>query len=164
MAEPAVVEHEPLDADVCCTVGERDEGAEALLEVHGFPRVEHDGAGRRGMLRARAEVAVEPCGHLVQTTAPRAVDPRRRVGSARNQGALARQEELASAEEAVTGRGPLGERAVIAAPRHMQSPDLASLEGEPRCPCDEKQGGVRTGAPTSALTEVGAQGERVALG
>ena len=51
VAEPAVVEHEPLDAELGGRVGQRRQPVEAVVEVDGLPRVEHDRARPPRMAR-----------------------------------------------------------------------------------------------------------------
>ena len=62
--EPAVVEHEAFDADVGRGIRQSRQLVEGVVEVHGLPRVEGDGAGATRMLRPRAP--------LLRGSAPRA--------------------------------------------------------------------------------------------
>ena len=62
--EPAVVEHEALDAEVGGRVDERQQPRELVIEVDGLPGVEHDRPMRR---RAQcAHEGVEPRAQAVE--------------------------------------------------------------------------------------------------
>ena len=58
-AEPAVVEHEALDADRRGTLGEPGELVEVVIEVDGLPRVQHDRPRPVAVRRRRAHDGVE---------------------------------------------------------------------------------------------------------
>ena len=77
--EPAVVEHESLDADRGRALGEGGEGVEVVVEVHGLPGVERHRPRASRMPRARPQLVVEAPRQLVEPVAPRADRPRGRV-------------------------------------------------------------------------------------
>jgi hypothetical protein len=78
-----------------------------VVEVDRLPGVEHDGPGRAGVARARADVRVQRGAEAVQAAVgPHGVQPRRLVGLAR----LERQ---------------------LAAPAQVHAPHLARAEAEP---------------------------------
>ena len=88
-AEPAVVEHEPLDADRCRRVGQPPEVVEVGVEVDRLPGVEHEGAwpgaiAGSGPLVAheRPGQAVEPLGRVHEDD--RAARCRSRPGASRS--------------------------------------------------------------------------------
>ena len=130
--EPAVVEHEALDADRGRALGEGGEGVEVVVEVHGLPRVERHRPRASRMPRAGPQLVVEAPRQLVEPVAPRADRPRGRVRLALGEHDLAGAEELARGEERL-GRGrALGGEAVVAAPGEVHRVGEAALEPEAR--------------------------------
>ena len=108
VAEPAVVEDEPLDADLRGHVGELGEPAEVVVEVDGLPGVEHDRPRAAWVVRTGAQMSVEACGQAVEPDAVRGVHPRAGVALPRRERDLARQQQLAAPEHGEPGRQPLG--------------------------------------------------------
>ncbi len=163
-AEPAVVQHEPLGADPGRDVRQFLELVQVVVEVDGLPHVQRDRARRVRMALAGPQVAVEAARQLVETVPPvAAVHPRRGVRLAGAERDLAGQQQLAAAQQRLPGMGALGERTVIAAPRHVQAPDLAGAETEAALARDVHGGGVGAGAALAVLAQVRADGERVPL-
>ena len=144
--EPAVVEHEPLDADLSRCIGEPREGLLVLLEVDRLPGVQDDGSSTALQVRERTHVTVQARAQPVEPRVrPAAQHPRCGEGLARTQHHLAGTEQLPTAEDAMPLGQPLGEAHVVAAPRHVQPPDLTGAEREPRRTDDHEQGGIMAG-------------------
>lgn len=98
MPEPSVVEHEPLHPDLGRPVGEGLELAYIVVEVNGFPRVQHDRAGRARVVAAGTEVSMEPIPHTVQTRRRvHEIHLRRLVSLARGKPDLPRLQDLTPA-------------------------------------------------------------------
>ena len=76
VAEPAVVEHESLDADRRGLIGEGDELGGVVAEVDGLPDVERHRSLRGAIGAERAQMMVESVRDRVEPVAVRAVDPR----------------------------------------------------------------------------------------
>ena len=162
--EPAVVEHEPLDADGCRGIGEGRQPGERVIEVDGLPRVQRHRARAPRVLGTRAPLVVEAPGEVGQTVAPRPDDPGGAVRGPALQDDLTRQEKLATGEERVAAHRAFREDAVVSAPRHVDAVHAPSLEAEAGSACGEEDRGVRAGAATAALPDVGAEGESSPLG
>ena len=123
--EPPVVHHEPLDADLRRDVGERCQPIERMVEVHGFPGVEHDRPRTLRMARSPPQHAVQPSRRAVDTRAGvDAVDPRRRDRFAGTKDHLTGRQDLPRAEQHRTGVQPLSEIALVARPAEMDAPHL----------------------------------------
>ncbi len=131
-AEPAVVEHEPLDPELGGPVGEVDELRFVVVEVHRLPDVERDRPVGRDRAGTGSQVFVEAPRDLVEADAERAVDPRAGVALAAVEPNLAGQQQLAAAEHALTGEDPLGGVDVVAAERGVDGVHVAPCEAEPR--------------------------------
>lgn len=91
--EPAVVQHEALDADSGGALGQRQERREVVVEVDRLPRVERDRARPRRVRGPCPQLGVEARGQVVETVPPRPEDPRRAVGRTRGEVDLPRREE-----------------------------------------------------------------------
>ena len=159
VAEPAVVEHVALRADLRGEPGELGQPAEVVVEVDGLPGVAHHRSRPARMVRAGAQVGVEAGGDAVEPDAVRPVDPRPGVALPRRQGDLAGQQQLPAAEHRVTRAEPLGVGDVVAAPRHVHGPDLAVPRVEPGGAGRKDQRGVRSGPPAPVLPRVHADDE-----
>src|SRR5699024_1947991 len=79
-AEPAVVEHEPFHAERGGAVGQVRQSRQVVVEVDRLPHIQSDGAAGVDVVLARAQVAVEARGHLVEAGAVGGVDPGADVG------------------------------------------------------------------------------------
>nr|BFE70532.1 hypothetical protein GCM10020092_038330 [Actinoplanes digitatis] len=106
---------------------------------------------------------MEPGGELVESVAVRAVEPGTRVRLAGRQPHLAGEQQFAAAEQREPGRGPLGERAMVSAPRHVYAPHLAAGEAEAGRSRREHDRRVGAGAAAPVLPQPGADGERLPL-
>ncbi len=161
VAEPAVVEHEAFDTHRGGGVGQRRQPREVVIEVDGFPRVEHDGARTQ---RALAQLTVEGRADAVDALGGVGrVQPRRLVGLARFEHDLARQQQFAATQDGRRVGEVLRVRHVVAAPRHVQCPYLTGAEREPRRPGEQPDGRVGPGAAAAVLADPGAVVERVPL-
>ena len=95
-AEPSVIEHEPLGADLCSPLGEGLERFEIVVEVHRLPGIQRHRPGGPGMGRPTPEVAVKHCAHAVGAgVGVRSTHPRSDIGLARSQAHLTGQEQFA---------------------------------------------------------------------
>ena len=160
-AEPAVVEHEALDAERGGPVGEVPQTLEVMVEVDRFPDVERHRALGVDVLWARAQVGVEAAGDAVETVARmRPVQPRRLVRAAGLEAAFAGQQQLAAAQQLHPAAGALGQVTVIAGERGVHRPDLAVAEAEARGPGVQHMGRVRARAAAAVLPQMGAGHQR----
>ena len=150
-AEPAVVEHVAFDAEGRGTLGEVDEAGQVVVEVHGLPHVDRHRAGRRRVLRAAAEPAVEPSGLVVEAVPVREVHPRPLVRGAGVEPDLAGQQQFAAADDLAAGGEPFGVVPVVAAPGGVDAPDLTVGEAEARARPPQDGRGVGAGAALPAL-------------
>jgi hypothetical protein len=75
VAEPSVVEDEPFDADFSGAVGEYPTAVDFVVEVHRLPGVQDHRAepAATSIARERAQRAVKPAGHGVETAPIRGV-------------------------------------------------------------------------------------------
>ena len=167
MPEPAVVEHEPLDADRRGRLGEAPQPLEVVVEVDRLPRVQHDRSRPAGMARAGAHVAMDARRRAVEPfVRPDEQHPRRGVPLARGEDDLAGPQQLTAAQQPGAGAGALGRAlggvALVAAPLDVHAPDLAATEAEPGGADDHEQRGVVTGAAAADLAQPRAETERAA--
>ena len=163
-AEPAVVDHEALDADLGGDVGQLRQPAVGMVEVDGLPGVEHDRPGLARMVRPAAQHRVQPRrGTVEATVGPHAVDPRRRHRLARCEHDLAGAEDLTGTQQRGARVESLGQVALIARPAEVNAPDLSAAISDAGRADGEQQRRVRAGAPTSLLTQPGALAEWAAL-
>ncbi len=162
-AEPAVVEHEPLDAGLGGRVRQGTQPGQVVPEVDGLPGVEGDRAGAARVVRPCAQRPVEAGGQRVKAVAVRGVQPGGGVRRAGAQAHLPGQQRLAAGEQRGAFGGALGQRTMVAAPGGVHGPDLAATETEAGFSCGVQQGGVEPGTAATAVAQVGAEGERVAL-
>ena len=161
---PAVVEHEPLGADLRGGVRQGGERGEVVVEVDGLPGVDQHRAGTPGARRVPAQPRVLPVGDAVEAVAgPGGDQPGRVVALARGEHDLAGAEQLAAAEQALPRRRPLGVGLVVTAPGHVGGPHLAVAEAEAGLTGDQQQGGVVAGAAVAPLAQVGALEPRTTL-
>ncbi len=120
--EPAVVEHEPLDADGGRAVGDRGEPAEVVVEVDGLPAVQHHrlplrggpaacAGGRAGRPRAR------PDRRRPRPRAPRASRSSRRARAGARPAAAARRRRWWCRSRGRARRGAPSCRSTRRAPR-----------------------------------------------
>ena len=133
-AEPAVVEDEPLDADLGADVGEGGQPGEVVVEVDGLPSVEHHRTRRGRVVRARPQVVVEGVADAVQP-ARRPGGVRLRARRAPRPGARTTSpeaEQLGGAEDGVPVWAPLGPQPAVAAPAEVHAPHLARAVAEAR--------------------------------
>lgn len=164
VTEPAVVQDEAFRTDLRAEVGEVGELVEVVVEVDGFPGVEHHRAGPGRMSGAGAEVVVEAGGQSVQAlVAVAAVEPRAGVLLAGAEDHLAGKQQFAGGEGRAAGGQSFGQDPVVAAPGDVQAPHLPVAEAEARCAGRQDQGGVGAGAPAAGLAQPGAGMERMAL-
>ena len=153
VAEPAVVEHEPLDAQLGRGVGQRLQAVEPVVEVDRLPRVEHDRPRPARVARARADEAVQARAQPVEPfVRPRRVDPRRRVLLAGLQHHLA---ELRRAEHRRAVGQPLGPPRRVAAPGQVDAPHLAAA-GTRSPPCPPRAAAARH-APSARAASAAAR-------
>ena len=163
-AEPAVVEHEPLDAHLGGRVGQAGQGVEVVVEVRRLPGVDQHRTGSPGARRVPAQPGVQPGRGVVQPVRrPGADQPRAVVALPRREHDLARAEQLAPAEQALALGGALGVGLVVAAPGDVGGPHLPVAEAEAGHPGGQQQGRVVAGAAVPALAQVGADQPRPAL-
>ncbi len=164
VTEPAVVQDEAFHPDLRAEVGEVGELVEVVVEVDGFPGVEHHRSRPVWMSGAGAQVVVEPGGQTVQAlVAVRAVEPRPGVLLAGAEDHLARKQQFTGGDDRATGGQPLGKDPVVAAPGDVQTPHLAAAEAEARRAGRQNQGCVVAGAPAAGITQPRAVGEGPAL-
>jgi len=137
-AEPAVVEHEPLDPDLRGHVRQLGQVGQVGLEVDRLPRVQHQRTGGMPVARLRALAAVQPAAEPVQAVG--AVHEHHLGGGValpRREAHLPGFEQLPAAEHGPVHAGtlgqPLDEVLVVAAPGHVRGPHLAVAEAETRC-------------------------------
>jgi hypothetical protein len=98
--KPAVVEHEPFDADARRHVGQAAEPVEVVVEVDGLPGVEHDRASPSRMPRPSPQPPMQPgAGAVEPGVGPGRAQPRRLVRLPRREHDLVGSEQLASAED-----------------------------------------------------------------
>ena len=134
-----------------------------MVEVDRFPGVDqHLAFGPR--CGAPDEV-VDPRRDAVEALVrPGTHQPGRGVRRTCAQLDLARCQQLSTAEQAVSLRRSLGVRRVVAAPRHVDRPDLTGAEPEAGRAGAEQQGRVMAGAAVAAGPLPGADRPGVALG
>lgn len=161
--EPAVVQHETLGAHLDGGVRQRAEPAEVVLEVDGLPGVEGDRPGPPRMPGPGPQMLVEAPGQLVEPVAVRPDDPRARVRLAARQPDFAPEQRLPGAEQGHTGGGAFGEGAVVAAPRHVDSPDLARTEAEAGLAREMQQRRVGARTAPAVLPQMRTESELVPL-
>jgi hypothetical protein len=167
--EPAVVEDEPLDADLGRDLRQLGEPVQVVLEVHGLPRVEDDrpcpaGTATAGVVRTLPQPAVEGAADAVEPVGRvRRIQPRRLVLLAGPQDDLAGLEQLARAEHPRRVGLPLGERRDVAAPAQVRGPDLAPAPAETGRSGGHHERRVVPGPPVPRLAEVRAEGQGPAL-
>ena len=101
-----------------------------VVEVHGLPRVQQCLARRARGCGPPSQVAVHAPGQLVESLPPRPDQPRRPVVLARGQPHLARQQQLAAAQQPPAGEGPLGAQRLVAAVGEVDAPHPAGPEAE----------------------------------
>ncbi len=155
-AEPAVVEDEPLGADLGRCSGQGLEPLEVVVEVGGLPRVDHDRALRARARGVPAGPGVQARRGLVEAgVAVTAHQPGACVGLALGEHDLPGSEQLTAAQQALPLGGPLGVRRVVAAPGEVGGPHLAVPEAEPREACRHQQVGVVAGAAVAGVAQVG---------
>ena len=108
-AEPAVVEHEALDADLGRAVGEVEQPVAVVVEVDRLPHVQRDRALGRDRPRPGPQVAVEAAGDLHRA---RRRTRRRATGSCRSRRGRAGPRRAAAARRrpARTRRSPRARR------------------------------------------------------
>ena len=133
-----------------------------MVEVDGLPRVEHDGAVRRGSQGAHEGV------QAVAQAVEAGVRPRQdslggRVAFARGKHDLGRVEQLSSEEAAVAGWQRLDARRAVAAPGMVQCPHLARAEAETGGAEHRQERGVVAGAAATLVAEVQAVAHGAAL-
>ena len=158
-AEPAVVEHVALDADLGGGVGQGLELVQVVVEVDGLPGVEQHRAGAVGVSRVRAQPGVAAVGQGVQALAPGEDRPRRGVGLPRGQRDLARQEQLSGSQE-LAPRGRVHRQvADVAGPGDMSCVDAPAAPAEAGGAGGQPGDGVVPGAPLPGLAQAGAGGE-----
>ncbi len=131
VAEPAVIEHESLDADRRGLIGEGDELGGVVAEVDGLPHVQGHWSLRRAIDAESAKVVVESVRDRVEPVTVRSVDPRTLIRLVAREDDLAGQQHLTAAEHLLARVDPLGVVAVVAAPRGVHGPDPALGEPEP---------------------------------
>jgi len=129
--EPAVVEHEPLDPDLGSPVGEIEQSLAVVVEVHRLPHVEGDRTLGRDRPGPGAQMAVETAGDLVEALTERPVQPGTGIRLVEPELDLARQEQLAAAQEAFAGGCPFGVVDVVAAERGVHRVHPPGGEAEP---------------------------------
>ncbi len=160
-SEPAVVEDEPLDAEVRGPLRQRGELVAVVAEVHRLPDVERHGAVGPGRVDPAAQVCVEAVGAGIQPLGERPVDPRTLVRLAVPEDDLAGQEDFAAAQHLLARMDALCVVAVVAAPRGVDGPDPALGESEPGDPGVQHERAVGARPPSAVLPQVrpGAQGQ-----
>src|SRR5665213_590504 len=103
-----------------------------MIEIHGFPCVEHNGARTLRMARSTSQHCVQTSRSAVDTRAGvDAIDPRRGDRLAGTKDHLAGREDLPRAEQYCTGVQPLREIALVARPAEMNAPHLPVAIVEP---------------------------------
>ena len=158
-AEPAVVQHVALDADLrrrrSASV---DQPVQVVVEVDRLPDVQRrPGASATGCWRAGAQVAVEAPGHLVQAVAVRAVEPRARCTTRPSPSRTSPGSSSSPPPSTLlAGEQPLGVVRVVAAPAGVHGPDLAAAEAEAGRAGVQQRAAVRAGAAPAVLPQVGA--------
>ena len=125
VAEPAVVEDVPLDADLAATPASSVSRPRSWSKYTASQVLHHHRPRAARVVRPRAQMGVEARGHAVEADAVSGVHPRAGVALPRRERDLARQQQLAAAEHGDAGRQPLGVGDVVAAPRHVHRPHLA---------------------------------------
>jgi hypothetical protein len=164
VAEPAVVDDEPLGADLGGGVGQREQPVFAVAEVDRLPGVHRHGARRPRVAVAGAQHLVEPAAQTVHPVGGMGeVHPRRTVGLALAEPYFAGFEQLTGAEHGVPFREPLDVLDMVAAPGDVDGPHFAGAESEAGGAGDERAR-VVPGPAAAVLPGPHALPQRGALG
>ena len=168
VGEPAVVQHEPLDADPGRAVGQPQQPVQVVVEVDRLPTVEDQRARAPRVLGPGAQGDVETVGEPVEAVGgPGEVAHRGPVGLAGPQADLAGPQEFPAAQRgrvhARALRELLHEIALVPAPGDVDGPYLTRGEAEAGLADGQQVGRIDTGFAAADLAGVSAVGERAAL-
>jgi hypothetical protein len=151
--EPAVVEHESLDAEIGCELDEGEQLLEPVVVVDGFPGVEDDGTrGRRGQGTHEGMQAIRETVEAVVAVGQHRL--RGAVALADREADLARFEQFGRQQPSVPGRERFDAGRAVAAPGVVQSPDLAAAEPESGRSEHGEVGGVMTWSATALVAQM----------
>ena len=132
-----------------------------MVEVDGFPGVEHDRTRARRLVLAHDGVELA-AGDVAAGGGVHGVHRRRAVRLAGREHHLAGQQQLAELEHGPAVGQPLGADAAVAAPRQVGAPHLAPLLPEARRPGPQHRRGLVRRAPAPVLGDERARTERPA--
>ena len=155
-AEPTVVEHVSLDADLLAHVRQLFELLEPVVHVDGFPYIDGDRPRTLRMLRARAHPIVEDIRYSIESsTRINSEHFRRVIARARFEHHFAGQEQLPCTDASAAVVELLHEIAGVPRPCERQTPDLTLSEAGPLGACHEGAGVVMPGATFADLPHIG---------